>query len=64
MMTIRVSHHNQTARTSEWSASLLLMTQSAVDDHDDELRTDTAAICRRIEREGMIGLEAAVFDGR
>jgi hypothetical protein len=40
------------------------MTRSAVDDLDDELRTDTAAICRRIEREGMIGLEDAMFDGQ
>ncbi len=63
-MTTRVSHHNPTRRVTDWSASLLLMTRSAVDDLDDELRTDTAAICRRIEREGMIGLEDAMFAGQ
>ena len=62
-MTIRAAHHHQAGRTTEWSAAPLLMTRFAVDDLDDELRTDTAAICRRIERDGMIGLEDALFDG-
>ena len=58
-----VSHSGFGADGGRRMSSLALLAEFAIDDPDVDLHHDTAEICRAIERDGMIGLDGAAFDG-
>ncbi len=45
-----------------WEDVRLMIAEFAVDDPDDDLGEDTTAICRTIERDGMIAVDGGLFD--